>query len=100
MVKLKGGNVMFILQKREASKIVAFDSAVAYNGSFKMKGPVKYPDMVLQRKGTRMRAQFYLENAEINVGKLVHFGATIAGSKTQDEYNAFVNRSTASMRRS
>ena len=93
--KIEGADsVMFILQKREAGKIVSFDSAVAYNGSFKMKGgQVRYPDMVLlSAKGTRMRTQFYLENAEISItGKLDSlYGATITGSKTQDEYNAFV----------
>ena len=87
-------SVMFILQKREAGKTVSFDSAVAYKGSFKMKGgPVRYPEMVLlSAKGTRMRTQFYLENADLTItGKLDSlYGATITGSKTQDEYNGFV----------
>jgi len=93
--KIDGADsVMFILQKREAGKTVAFDSAVAYKGSFKMKGgPVRFPDMVLlTAKGTRMRTQFYLENSEITItGKLDSlYGAAITGSKTQDEYNGFV----------
>jgi len=93
--KIDGADsVMFILQKREAGKIVSFDSAVAYKGSFKMKGgPVRYPDMVLlSAKDTRMRTQFYLENSEITVtGKLDSlYGANVTGSKTQDEYNGFV----------
>jgi peroxiredoxin len=48
--------------------------------------------VLLSAKGTRMRTQFYLENAEISItGKLDSlYGATITGSKTQDEYNAFV----------
>ena len=47
--KIDGADsVTFLLQKREAGKIVTIDSAVAYKGSFKMKGgAVKYPDLVL-----------------------------------------------------
>ena len=40
-----------------------------------------------------MRTQFYLENSEMTItGKLDSlYGAKITGSKTQDEYNGFVN---------
>jgi peroxiredoxin len=98
--KIEGADsVKFLLQIREAGKIVTMDSAVAYKGSFKMKGgAVKYPDLVLLSaqvtpRDPRMRTQFYLENTEITItGKLDSlYGAKIAGSKTMDEYNGFVN---------
>jgi peroxiredoxin len=88
-------SVTFLLQKRSDGKMVNLDSAVAYKGSFKMKGgAVKYPEMVLLvARNTRMRTQFYLENAEITItGKLDSlFAATITGSKTQDEYRGFID---------
>jgi peroxiredoxin len=88
-------SVTFMLQKIEAGKIVTIDSAIAYKGTFKMKGgSIKYPDLVLlSARNTRMRTQFYLENAEMTItGKLDSlYGAKITGSKTQDEYNGFVN---------
>ena len=98
--KIEGADsVKFLLQIREAGKIVTMDSAVAYKGSFKMKGgAVKYPDLVLLSaqvtpRDPRMRTQFYLENTEITItGKLDSlYGAKITGSKTMDEYNGFVN---------
>jgi peroxiredoxin len=94
--KIDGADsVTFILQKREAGKIVTIDSAFALKGSFKMKGgAVKYPELVLlSARNTRMRTQFYLENTEITItGKLDSlYGATISGSKTQNEYNGLVN---------
>ncbi|MCX6259700.1 MAG: TlpA disulfide reductase family protein [Bacteroidia bacterium] len=97
--KIEGADsVKFLLQIREAGKVVTMDSAVAYKGSFKMKGgAVKYPDLVLLSaqvtpRDPRMRTQFYLENAEITItGKLDSlYGAKITGSKTMDEYNGFV----------
>ncbi len=94
--KIDGADsVTFMLQKIEAGKIVTIDSAVAYKGSFRMKGgAVKYPDLVLlSARNTRMRTQFFLENTEMTIaGKLDSlYGAKITGSKTQDEYNGFVN---------
>jgi peroxiredoxin len=94
--KIEGADsVTFLLQKREAGKIVNLDSAVAYKGSFKMKGgAVRYPEMVLLvARDSRMRTSFYLENAEITItGKLDSlFAAKIAGSKTQDEYQGFID---------
>ncbi|HBC79032.1 MAG TPA: hypothetical protein DEO60_00170 [Bacteroidales bacterium] len=94
--KIEGADsVTFLLQKIEAGKIVAIDSAFAEKGSFTMKGgSIKYPDLVLlSARNTRMRTQFFLENTEITItGKLDSlYGAKITGSKTQDEYNNFVN---------
>ncbi len=94
--KIEGADsVTFMLQKREAGKIVNIDSAIAYKGSFKMKGgAVKYPEMVLLSvRDSRMRTSFYLENSEISIaGKLDSlFAAKITGSKTQDEYQGFID---------
>jgi peroxiredoxin len=93
--KIDGADsVTFLLQKIENGKIVTIDSAIAYKGSFRMKGgAIKYPDLVLlSARNTRMRTQFYLENAEMTItGRLDSlYGAKITGSKTQDEYNGFV----------
>jgi len=93
--KIEGADsVMFLLQKREAGAMVSVDSAMAYKGSFKMKGgPVTYPEMVLLSvRDSRMRTQFFLENAEITItGKLDSLsGAVISGSKTHDEYSGFI----------
>jgi peroxiredoxin len=93
--KIEGADsVMFLLQKREAGSMVTLDSAMAYKGSFKIKGgPVKNPEMVmLTVRDSRMRTQFFLENAEITItGKLDSlYGASITGSKTQDEYSGLV----------
>ncbi|MFZ0283029.1 MAG: TlpA disulfide reductase family protein [Bacteroidales bacterium] len=94
--KIEGADsVTFILQKRDGANIVNIDSAVASKGSFKMKGgAVKYPEMVLLVvKNARMRTSFYLENSEITItGKLDSlFSAKITGSKSQDEYQGFVD---------
>ena len=93
--KIDGADsVRFILQKREAGQNIIIDSAVAYKGMFKMKGgAVKYPEMVLlTAENPRNRITFYLENSEINItGRLDSlFNAKITGSKTQDEYNGFL----------
>jgi len=93
--KIEGADsVMFLLQKREAGAMVSVDSAMAYKGSFKMKGgPVTYPEMVLLSvRDSRIRTQFFLENAEITItGKLDSLsGAVISGSKTHDEYSGFI----------
>jgi peroxiredoxin len=94
--KIDGADsVVFLLQKREAGQMVNIDSAIAQKGSFKMKGgAVKYPEMVmLVAKNTRMRTSFYLENSEITVTGTLDslFKATITGSKTQNEYQVFVD---------
>ncbi len=88
-------NITFYLQKREAGMIVNIDSAIAQKGSFTMKGgKVDYPQMVQIIAGdTRMRASFYLENSEIRINGSLDslMQAKITGSKTQDEYNSFIN---------
>ncbi|OFY64245.1 MAG: hypothetical protein A2V64_03510 [Bacteroidetes bacterium RBG_13_43_22] len=87
-------SVTFLLQKREAGKFFTLDSAVSKKGVFKMTGAVEYPLMVqLVATGKQKRISFYLENSEIFVaGKLDSLSfAKISGSKTQDEYQAFVD---------
>ena len=87
-------SITFLLQKREEGKMVTIDSVFAVKGSFRMKGgAVEFPDMVLLvAKEARMRTSFYLENAEITItGKLDSLAnAKITGSKTQDEYQVFI----------
>ena len=86
-------SVTFLLQKREAGKIVTIDSAISNKGSFKMAGVVEYPDLVqLVALNTNYRTSFYLENAEISISGTLDslFNAKISGSKTQDEYIAFI----------
>lgn len=93
--KIDGADsVTFLLQKRDGGNLVDLDSAMARKGSFKMTGTVKYPEMVLLvAKNTRMRTSFYIENSNITItGKLDSlFNASITGSKTQDEYESFVD---------
>jgi len=92
--KIDGADsVVFMLQKREAGKIVTLDSAAVKNGSFKMKGVIEYPDLVqLVALNTPYRTSFYLENSSISIsGKLDSlFNAKVTGSKTQDEYNSLI----------
>ena len=87
-------SVTFLLQKRDEGKIITIDSAISKKGSFKMKGgAIDYPQMILLvAKDRRIRTSFYLENSEITItGRLDSlFNAKITGSKTQDEYQAFI----------
>lgn len=94
--KIEGsGSLTFYLQKREAGKLVNIDSAISKKGVFTLKGgAIEYPQLVQLVAGdTRKRTSFYLENSIITVkGSLDSlFKAEISGSKTQDEYKAFVN---------
>lgn len=88
-------SVTFYIQKREAGNIINIDSAFSKNGSFKIKGgKIEYPQMIQLVAGdTRKRTSFYLENSEITVSGSLDslFKAEIKGSKTQDEYQAFVD---------
>jgi peroxiredoxin len=88
-------SVTFYLQKREAGKTVTIDSAVSKKGTFTMKGGVvAYPQLIqLVAGNTRKRTSFYLENSEITItGSLDSlYKAKFTGSKTQDEYNRFVD---------
>ncbi len=92
--KISGSDsVTFLLQKRDAGKIVTIDSSVVKKGSFKMTGKVAYPELVqLIALNTPYRTSFYLENSEISVtGKLDSlFNAKVTGSRTQDEYNSLI----------
>ncbi|MCX6255966.1 MAG: TlpA disulfide reductase family protein [Bacteroidia bacterium] len=94
--KISGSDsITFYLQKRDAGKIVTIDSAVSKKGSFTIKGgKINYPQLVQFVAGdTRKRTSFYLENSEISItGSLDSlFKSKITGSKTQDEYQAFID---------
>jgi peroxiredoxin len=88
-------SIMFYIQKREAGKTITIDSAVSKKGTFVLKsGAVDYPQLIQFVAGkTRKRTSFYLENSEITVtGSLDSlFKAKVTGSKTQDEYQTFVD---------
>jgi len=93
--KIDGSDsIMFYLLKRDAGKTITIDSAVSKKGSFTIKGGVvDYPQLIqLVAGNTRKRTAFYLENSEISItGSLDSlFNAKVTGSKTQDEYNAFL----------
>ena len=93
--KIEGSDsITFYLQKRDAGKTITIDSAVSKNGSFTIKGgTVDYPQLIqLVAGNTRKRTAFYLENSEITITGILDslFNARITGSKTQDEYNAFI----------
>ena len=94
--KIEGSDsITFYLQKREAGKLVSIDSAVSRKGSFTLKGGlVDHPQLVqLVAGNTKKRTAFYLENSEIVVkGSLDSlYKAKITGSKSQDEYQTFVD---------
>ena len=94
--KIDGSDsITFLLQKRDAGKIITIDSALSKKGSFKMKGgAVDYPQMIqLVAKGKSMRTSFFIENSEITIaGRLDSlFNAKITGSKTQNEYQSLIN---------
>ena len=92
--KITGSDsVTFMLQKREAGRIVTLDSAFSKNGSFKMKGKIEYPDLVqLIALNTPYRTSFYLENSSIMITGTIDslYNARITGSKTQDEYTSLI----------
>ncbi|NSW94895.1 MAG: AhpC/TSA family protein [Bacteroidales bacterium] len=93
---IKGADsVKFLLQKRDGNSLVTIDSAFSKNGTFKMKGgPVDYPEMVmLVASDNRMRTSFYLENSKISITGTLDslYNAVITGSKTQDEYQNYIN---------
>jgi peroxiredoxin len=87
-------SITFYLQKREAGKLVSFDSAVSKKGNFTMRGgAVKHPEMVqLVAGNTKKRTPFYLENSEIilkgNLDSL--FKVKITGSKAQAENDSLI----------
>jgi peroxiredoxin len=94
--KIDGSDtITFYLQKREAGRMISIDSAVSKNGSFTLKsGKIDFPQMVQLAAGeTRKRVSFYLENSEISVTGTLDslFKAKVTGSKTQDEYQKFID---------
>jgi peroxiredoxin len=94
--KIAGSDsVTFYLQKSEGAKIISIDSAVSGKGNFTLKGgAVNYPQLIQLVAGkTKKRTSFYLENSEITItGNLDSlFNVKVTGSKTQDEYQAFVD---------
>lgn len=90
---IKGSDSLtFVLQKRDAGKLVTIDSAVSKNGVFKMVGKVEYPEQVmLLALNTRNRTTFYLENSEITIAGTLDslMDAKITGSKTNDDFLSF-----------
>ena len=93
--KIAGADsVTFILQKRVEGKNVRVDSAMVLKGEFKIKGgTVEFPEIVsLIAKGKRAGLSFYLENADIVITGHIDslYIAKVTGSKTQDEYSAYL----------
>jgi peroxiredoxin len=94
--KIAGSDsITFFIQKREAGKYVTIDSAVSKKGSFTIKGgKVDFPQQVMLVAGTtKKRTSFFMENSEITITGTLDslYNATIKGSKTHDEYKAFVD---------
>jgi len=87
-------SITFLLQKREAGKIITLDSALSENGTFKMTGAVEYPSVVyLIALNTMNRLGFYIENSKISItGKLDSLAnAKVTGSVSQDEFKSFLD---------
>jgi peroxiredoxin len=94
--KIEGSDSLtFYLMKRDGNQTVTIDSAVSKKGSFTMKGgKIEYPQLVqLVAGSTRQRTSFFLENSKITVKGTLDslFDAKISGSKTQDEYQQFID---------
>jgi len=91
--------ITFYLQKRVDGNTVTIDSAISKQGSFKMKsGKIDFPQMVqLVARDTRTRISFYLENSEITITGTLDslFAVKITGSKTQDEYQLFIDSNSS-----
>jgi len=86
-------SLTFLLQKRGLTKYITIDSVISKKGVFVMKGTVEYPDMVmLTAIDAGRRASFFLENSKIeitgNIDSLADIKVT--GSKTQNEFKAFL----------
>jgi peroxiredoxin len=87
-------SLTFLILKRGIGKMDTLNSAISKGGVFKMEGVVEFPEQVfLIAQNTRNRASFFLENAVITItGKLDSLeGAKITGSKTQDEYQSYLD---------
>jgi peroxiredoxin len=84
---------LVFLQKRAGSTIVTLDSSRINKGTFSMKGAVKYPQIVmLTMRGAHGGKMFFIENSEINISgnKDSLYVASVSGSSTQAEYEAYV----------
>ena len=94
--KLAGADSVkiFYLQKRDAGKMVRIDSAICKKGLFTFKGgKVDFPQLVqLVAGNSNKRTAFYLENSDITISGNVDslYNAKFTGSKTQEEYNSFI----------
>jgi len=86
--------VKFTLQKTVSGKVTVLDTTEVVNGMFMITGgSVEYPEMVaLVTLDRRKGFSFYLENTKITItGKLDSLSnAKVAGSKSNDEYSAFM----------
>ena len=84
------------LMKIVSSRQVSINAAVIKNGMFMMEGKaVEYPEMAfLVTPGKREQKAFFLENSEIilsgHIDSLAN--AKVTGSKTQDEYLAYLSK--------
>jgi peroxiredoxin len=71
----------------------SLDSAMVNKGTFKMKGSVDYPQMVvLTLKGARGGKMFFIENSEITFTGHVDsiYTASVTGSASQSEYETYL----------
>lgn len=87
-------STMLYLQKRAGGVVVDIDSALVTKGTFKMKGVVEYPQMVmLGQKGIRGGKMFFVENSQIYFAGQIDslYTASVTGSASQAEYEAFLS---------
>lgn len=85
-------NATIILQKRIPGGYEVMDSAALVNGAFEMTGFIDYPQMVnLAIKDKRGGLNFYLENSDITIHGQADslYLASVTGSKTQSEFDAY-----------
>ena len=81
-----------LLQKRIPGGYSILDSAILENGTFTLEGVVEYPQMVnLSLKDKRGGLNFFIENTEITINGHADsiYQASVTGSKTQAEFEAF-----------
>ncbi len=81
------------LQIYENGEMKTLDSANFVNGSFKFKGSLNSPDYYyIQIGDSRNRISLFVENSEITITAHADSlrGAEITGSKTQNDYNGFI----------
>lgn len=83
-----------LLQKRTDGPLVTVDSMLLSSGKFNFKGKIDYPEIYyLTIPGTKSSVPFFIEPAKINF--TVHTKSLdktkIEGSKSQDEYDAYLD---------